>query len=120
MIGKTPDILGGRRGILVAPGPQFTSHRCLREYAPLSVGGRQRGHEFGGISFVDSHNRRSGMKRITIMVAVVLAVTATGFAFSEEGGRRFREFLSGYKEAAAPISTTGNGTFEATISKDET
>ena len=60
------------------------------------------------------------MKRITIAVAVVLAVTATGLAFSDEGGRRFREFLNGYKEAAAPISTTGTGTFQATISSDET
>jgi hypothetical protein len=60
------------------------------------------------------------MKRITIVATVVLAVTATGLAFSAEGGRRFKELLSGYKEAAAPIATTGNGTFEATISKDET
>ena len=60
------------------------------------------------------------MKRITIAVAVVLAVTATGFAFNEQGGRRFREFLNGFKEAAAPVSTTGTGTFHATINKDET
>jgi hypothetical protein len=60
------------------------------------------------------------MQRITIVATVVLAVTATGLAFSGEGGRRFKELLSGYKEAAAPIATTGNGTFEATISKDET
>ena len=60
------------------------------------------------------------MKRITIAVAVVLAVTATGLAFNEQGGRRFREFLNGLKEAAAPVSTTGTGTFRATINKDET
>lgn len=60
------------------------------------------------------------MKRITIVVAVLFAVTATGLAFSGDGGRQFREFLTGVKEAAAPIATTGNGTFEATISKDET
>ena len=60
------------------------------------------------------------MKRITIAVAVVLAVTATGLAFNDQGGRRFREFLNGFKEAAAPVSTTGTGTFHATINKDET
>ena len=60
------------------------------------------------------------MKRITIAMAVVLAVTATGLAFNEQGGRRFREFLNGLKEAAAPVSTTGTGTFRATINKDET
>jgi hypothetical protein len=60
------------------------------------------------------------MKRITSVVAVIVALTATGLAFNGDGGRRFREVLSGFKEAAAPISTTGNGTFEATISKDET
>ena len=56
------------------------------------------------------------MKRITIVVAVLFAVTATGLAFSGDGGRHFREFLTGVKEAAAPIATTGSGTFEATIS----
>jgi hypothetical protein len=60
------------------------------------------------------------MKRITIVVAVLFAVTATGLAFNGDGGRRFREALSGFKEAPAPIATTGNGTFEAAISKDET
>jgi hypothetical protein len=60
------------------------------------------------------------MKRIIIVVAVLFAVTATGLAFSGDGDRRFRESLSGYKEAPAPISTSGTGTFEAAISKDET
>ena len=59
------------------------------------------------------------MKRI-MTVAAVVVVAATGFAFSDNGGRKFREFLNGFKEAAAPVSTTGTGTFEATISKDET
>lgn len=60
------------------------------------------------------------MKRITIAVAVVLAVTATGLAFNEQVGPPFREFLNGFKEAVAPVSTTGTGTFHATINKDET
>ena len=60
------------------------------------------------------------MKRIMIAATAVLAVATTALAFSDEGGRRFREFLNGYKEAAAPVATTGTGTFRATISKDET
>jgi hypothetical protein len=61
-----------------------------------------------------------GMKKISIVAAAVLAVAGTGFAFTNEGGRRFSEFLNGYKEATAVVSTTGTGTFRATISKDET
>ena len=60
------------------------------------------------------------MRRIVIGTVAVLAVTATGFAFSDEGGRRFREFLNGLKEAPAIVSTTGTGTFTATINDDET
>ena len=58
------------------------------------------------------------MKRVILVATVVFAVAAAGLAFSD-GGPGFREFLNGYKEAAAPISTTGTGTFKATISKDE-
>ena len=41
-------------------------------------------------------------------------------AFTNEGSRRFSEFLNGLKEAPAVVSTTGTGTFRATISRDET
>jgi hypothetical protein len=59
------------------------------------------------------------MKRLTPwVVAVVFILTATGVAFSDEGGRKFREFLNGFKEAPAIVSTAGNGTFSAEISKD--
>jgi CHRD domain len=60
------------------------------------------------------------MKRIAIGTVAALAVTATALAFSDDGGRRIREFLNGLKEAPAVVSTTGDGTFKATISKDET
>jgi hypothetical protein len=60
------------------------------------------------------------MKRIIMTAVAVATVATTAFAFSDEGGRKIREFLSGYKEAAAPVSTTGTGTFKATISKDQT
>jgi hypothetical protein len=58
------------------------------------------------------------MKRLTLAAAAVLAVAGTAFAFTDEGGRRFSEFLNGLNEAAAVVSTTGNGTFRATISRD--
>ena len=60
------------------------------------------------------------MKNIVIGTTAVLAVTATAFAFSDEGGQKFREFLNGLKEAAAVVSTTGSGTFSATINPEET
>jgi CHRD domain len=60
------------------------------------------------------------MKRLIMVGGIVLAVTASGFAFSDDGNGKFRESLNGFKEAAAPISTTGTGTFRAEISKDET
>jgi len=59
------------------------------------------------------------MRRIMMATAVV-TVAATALAFTEQGNRQFRELLNGYKEAANPISTTGTGTFHATISQDET
>lgn len=59
------------------------------------------------------------MKRQTPwVVALLFVLVATGVAFSDEGGRKFREFLNGFKEAAAVVSTTGTGTFRAEISKD--
>ena len=60
------------------------------------------------------------MRRATIVATAVFAVAATAFVFTDEGGRRFREFLNGTNEAAAVVSTTGSGTFHATINRDET
>jgi hypothetical protein len=60
------------------------------------------------------------MKRIMMAGTVVLAVSTTALAFSDEGGRRFREFLNGFKEAPNPIATSATGTFKATISEDAT
>jgi hypothetical protein len=59
------------------------------------------------------------MKRITIAATAVLVLAGTGLASTEEGGRRFREFLNGLKEATTVVSTTGTGTFRATINRDE-
>lgn len=60
------------------------------------------------------------MKRTTLVAVAVLAIGSTVLVAGDQGGQRFREFLNGFKEAAAPVSTTGNGTFRATINKDET
>ena len=59
------------------------------------------------------------MKKITI-VAVGLIALAAAPAFGHGGVRRFIEVLNGLNEAAAVVSTTGTGTFRATINRDET
>jgi hypothetical protein len=58
------------------------------------------------------------MKRIIVTGGIVLAVAASGFAFSDDGSRKFREVLTGLKEAPQIVLTSGTGTFEATISRD--
>jgi hypothetical protein len=60
------------------------------------------------------------MKRLTILTALLVTVGGTGYAFTDEGSRRFSEFLTGLKEAPAIVSTTGTGTFRAEINQDET
>lgn len=60
------------------------------------------------------------MKKTILTAAGLLACVATGYGFTDEGSRRFSEFLSGLNEAANVVSTTGNGTFRATISRDGT
>ena len=60
------------------------------------------------------------MRRVIIAAAVVLAAAGTALAVTQEGNRRFNEFLNGFKEAQAIVATTATGTFKATISRDET
>jgi hypothetical protein len=61
------------------------------------------------------------MKKMIMGVAALLvAAGGSTIAFTEEGNRRFSEFLNGLKEAPAIVSTTGDGTFEAVISRDDT
>jgi hypothetical protein len=55
-----------------------------------------------------------------IAALAIFAMAGTGWAFDDNGGRRFRERLNGLKEAAAVVSTTGNGTFQARINDDGT
>lgn len=58
--------------------------------------------------------------RTMIAAIAIFAMAGTGWAFDDNGGRRFRERLNGFKEAAAVVSTTGTGTFQARINDDET
>jgi hypothetical protein len=60
------------------------------------------------------------MKKITIVAVGLIALAAAAPALSQEGVRRFIEVLNGLNEAAAVVSTTGTGTFLATINNDET
>ena len=55
--------------------------------------------------------------RITIVTAILVAAGA-GVGLADDGGRRIKESLNGLKEAAAVVSTTGTGTFRATINHD--
>jgi CHRD domain len=61
-----------------------------------------------------------GFKRIAIVAAAAVGVAGSAIAFSDEGSRRFGEFLNGLKEAPAIVSTTATGTFRAVINDDET
>ena len=60
-------------------------------------------------------------KRHAIPLVVVVAALAAGsYAIAGGGSGKFDESLSGYQEDPATISTTGNGTFKADLSKDGT
>jgi hypothetical protein len=60
------------------------------------------------------------MRRIVILTAaVVLVVASAAAAFTDNRFRRIREFLSGHREVPV-ISTTGRGTFTATINREGT
>jgi CHRD domain-containing protein len=60
------------------------------------------------------------MRRIVVLGAVVALVLAgTAIGITQEGFKQIMEALSGLKEVPV-ISTTGFGSFTATISKDET
>jgi hypothetical protein len=58
-------------------------------------------------------------QRSTIVATAALVIVGTGVAFTDNGQRRFREFLNGLQEAPTIVSTTGTGTFTAAINRDE-
>jgi hypothetical protein len=58
------------------------------------------------------------MRRLVMSVAVIVVVSASTIVLAQ-GFKEISEILTGYEEVPA-VSTTGNGTFNARISKDET
>jgi hypothetical protein len=58
------------------------------------------------------------MRRLFVSIAVITAVSASAVVLGQ-GFKRISEILTGYEETPVAISTTGNGTFEARISNDE-
>jgi hypothetical protein len=58
-----------------------------------------------------------------VSIAVIALVSATAVVLAQGGFKKISEILTGYEETAATgggaVSTTGNGTFTARISNDE-
>lgn len=58
------------------------------------------------------------MRRLVLSIAVIALVSATSIVYAQGGFKKISEFLNGYEETPAAISTTGNGTFNARIAND--
>jgi len=58
------------------------------------------------------------MRRLGTSIAVIALVSASTVVMGQ-GFKKISEALTGYEETPAAISTTGNGTFSARISNDE-
>lgn len=59
------------------------------------------------------------MRRLVTSIAVMTLVSAAT-VIGAQGFKKISEILSGYEETPSAVSTTGNGTFTARISNDET
>ena len=59
------------------------------------------------------------MRRLGVSIAVIALVSATSVVLAQGGFKKISEFLTGYEETPSAVSTTGNGTFTARISNDE-
>ena len=57
------------------------------------------------------------MRRVGMSLAMIALVSVCSIAFAQ-GFKRISEILSGYEETPSAVSTTGNGTFTARISND--
>ena len=55
-----------------------------------------------------------------VLVAVLASLAVVSYAIAGGGSGKFDESLSGYQEDPLTLSTTGNGTFTANLSKDDT
>ncbi|HEY2961222.1 MAG TPA: CHRD domain-containing protein [Pyrinomonadaceae bacterium] len=60
------------------------------------------------------------MRRLGVSIAIIALVSAASVVLAQGGFKKISEFLTGYEETPSPISTTGNGTFNARISNDGT
>jgi hypothetical protein len=58
-----------------------------------------------------------GMRRVALSIAVIAAVSVSTLVWAQ-GFKKISEYLSGYEETPSAVSTTGNGTFNARISND--
>ena len=58
------------------------------------------------------------MRRLGKSVAVIALVSVCSIAYAQ-GFKKISEILTGYEETPSAVSTTGNGTFTARISNDE-
>ncbi|HJP91601.1 MAG TPA: CHRD domain-containing protein [Pyrinomonadaceae bacterium] len=58
------------------------------------------------------------MRRLGMSVAFIALVSVAAIVVGQ-GFKRISEFLTGYEETPSAVSTTGNGTFNARISNDE-
>ena len=57
------------------------------------------------------------MRRAALSIAVVALVSASTIVWGQ-GFKKISELLTGYEETPSAVSTTGNGTFNARISND--
>jgi hypothetical protein len=58
-------------------------------------------------------------RRVLVSLAVLTVLSISTLVFAQGGFKKISEFLTGYEETPAAISTTGNGEFHARISNDE-
>jgi hypothetical protein len=59
------------------------------------------------------------MRRLAACLALIAVAVASSVVLAQGGFKRIGEFLTGYQETPSAVSTTGNGTFAARISNDE-
>jgi CHRD domain-containing protein len=55
--------------------------------------------------------------QLTAVVAVIAALGVGAVAVATNGGTKFQERLTGYEETPLALSTSGNGKFDATLSR---
>jgi len=61
----------------------------------------------------------NGMRRVALSIAVVAVISVSTLVWAQ-GFKKISEILTGYEETPSAVSTTGNGTFNARISNDNT